>query len=60
MNPRSVASTIGSLLFLIAAIGLVLWALRYLGLITFGFGSLPGLIVVAVIGLGLTFVARRM
>lgn len=60
MNPRRVANTIGSILFLIAAIGLVLWALRYLGIIAFGYGSLTGLIVVAVVGLAITILARRM
>jgi len=60
MNGRSVVNTIGSLLVLIAGVGLVLWLLRSFGLIGFGFGSVTGLLVVAVVGIALTFIARRM
>lgn len=60
MNIRSILSTVGSILFLIAAVGLVLWALTYLGLISFTFGSLTSLLIVALVGLVMTFLARRM
>lgn len=60
MNIKSIVSTVGSILVLIAAIGLVLWALRYIGLVGFGFGSLTGLLILALVGIVLAYVARRM
>jgi hypothetical protein len=60
MSGSRAVALIGQLFILVAVIGLALWLLRFVGLLGFGFGSLPGLIVVAVVGVGLTYLARRM
>lgn len=60
MNMGRLVSLIGSFFILVGAIGLALWLLGLLGIHIWSFGSMPGLIVVIVIGVFLTWLSRKM
>ena len=60
MSGKRVVDLIGKLFVAFAALGFILWVLQSADVIDFGFGSLLGIVILAVVGAALTVVARRM
>ncbi len=58
MNMGRLVSLIGSFFIVVGVVGLALWLLGLLGIHIWSFSSLPGLVVVILIGFGLTWLSR--